>query len=239
MLIILAPLALSLWKRFSIQKETGNEATEFYHAQLATLERDYQANLLDRSHYDAAKIEIQRRLLNTRIPPPESMPGQSKGHFVIALSTLALIPLMGMVLYSINGVPFLPAQSARNHPVQEDMPASLLKKLADDIAKLTPGDADYAPKHILLGQIEEQMGLTTRALEDWHLALKAHFTPELALRIAETETAQNGHVTEEALALYHKALNAAPKNAPWRLAVEARIAAGEHEKDEHEKEQAK
>mgnify|MGYP004707108053 FL=1 len=44
-------------------------------------------------------------------------------------------------------------------------------------------------------------------------------------------TRASHRVTPEALALFRKALDTAPKTVPWRDAAQARIAQGEHDQD--------
>ena len=83
----------------------------------------------------------------------------------------------------------------------------------------------------MLGQVEARSGLTDDAIRDWKVALNAHFEPELAIRLAELESRNGSHISGESLDLYRRALAAAPADAPWRMAVEARIAVGEHQEN--------
>ncbi|MXV43948.1 c-type cytochrome biogenesis protein CcmI [Saccharibacter sp. 17.LH.SD] len=236
-LLILIPLGLSFWRRATIQRQTQDPAADFYRDQLKSLQKDHQARLIDDTHYEAARLEAQRHLLDSTAAPPEAGLSGRRAHFLITISSLLLIPILALLLYSVNGLPFLSSQSADTRgptPSLAQSSTTLLEDLNTKLAHLSPQDPHYAALHLKRGQLEAEMGLTDQTILDWKAALDVSFTAELALNIAELETRNAGHVTADALSLYHRALATAPPNAPWRLAVEARIAAGEHEKDQTE-----
>lgn len=234
--IIFIPILLSLWKRISIEKETYDETYEFYQNQLHELKRDYHAKLINSDDYNNARIEVQRRLLQSDISPNINEEPHFKSHNIIIFCVLTVIPLFATILYSIHGVPFFDSESAsKQQKTQIQTPLLILKKLEAEIENIDPTSPDYIPKNQLLGRLEVQMGMMDQAIFHFTRALKIHFTPELALDLAEAQTKKDGYISAHALTLYHQALNAAPPNAPWRLTVEERIAAGEHEQDQNQK----
>ena len=63
----------------------------------------------------------------------------------------------------------------------------------------------------------------------WRQALRdGPFEPTLAAQTAEAQARGDGVVSAETAALFRQALDAAPKDASWRLLAEQRIAQSEH-----------
>lgn len=205
-----------------------SSALALYRGQLADLERDRELGLVPPGEFDSAKIEIQRRLLAAdRLDATPLRAGGRRG--VIAL--MALIPLGAVGLYLVNGRPELPPAPAGTQaqaPLDPKM-AALIDKLTTSVQGMKPTDPGYAQGHALLGEVEEKRGQIAAALADYHRALAAQFEPGLALRTAELQRQRDGHITADTLSLYRRALDAAPKDAAWRMDVEARIAQGEHD----------
>ncbi|MDF7674246.1 c-type cytochrome biogenesis protein CcmI [Acetobacteraceae bacterium ESL0709] len=233
-IIALIPIGLSLWQRTVATRETYDSTAEVYKSQLDSLEKDLKANLIDQQEYDSTRIEIQRRLLNSSPPPPPVSASEGKAQKLILISTMVLTPMLAIWLYAEKGVPSFSPKKPDHQWSEKNFSPQLaqIRQLGKEAAKLSPMDKRYSLVHEQLGDLKAQIGLAQPALEEWKLALKGHFTPELALKTAEAETQLTGHVSPEALKLYHQALDAAPPDAPWRLAVETRIATGEHDKDQ-------
>lgn len=231
-LVTLFPLVLMLRRARSVAPApvtARRSALTLYRRQLDDLERDRQSGLLPGSEYAAAQLEIQRRLLQAdsledRIPTGQHGDGRK------ILLLCAVLPVAGFGLYALNGHPSLPPQPHRavSRAVSPEMQA-LFEKLGRQVAALSPQDPDYVSQSVLLGQVDEATGRIDEALRAYRQALAIRFIPELAVQIAELQVRRDGHIGADSLALYRKALDAAPADAPWRLAVEARIAAGEHE----------
>ncbi|WP_336944888.1 c-type cytochrome biogenesis protein CcmI [Asaia sp. HN010] len=229
--ILLPLLALLLPKRRNSAAPVSARlsALTLYRHQLRDLDRDRESGLLDDGELSRAELEIQRRILaadRLEESPLKTQPRQSLRFAVL----LAALPCFGFALYLANGHPSLPAQPHRATPIAVP-PAmqALFAKLDRQVAGMTPDDPDYVRQSVLLGQVDEALNRPDDALRAYRKALSARFIPELAVQIAELQTQQDGHISADSLALYRKALDAAPADAPWRLAVEARIAAGEHD----------
>ncbi|MXV35240.1 MULTISPECIES: c-type cytochrome biogenesis protein CcmI [unclassified Saccharibacter] len=234
-LFIFIPIGLSLWRSTLVKRETYNPVEDQYRTELDRLHKDHNAHRLDDSDYEAARFAMQRKLDDLITSPPEATASLGRLHILIGVATVFLIPILALFLYSINGFPLLSAQSADERkplPVPEQSAQTQLNMVNAQLATRPATDPAMANLHIRRGELEAQMGMPTQTVADWTIALNSHFTPELALQIAELETRNAGHVTKEALALYHRALDASPPEAPWRMAVEARIASGEHDKDQ-------
>ena len=78
--------------------------------------------------------------------------------------------------------------------------------------------------YVLLGNVEEARGNDTAAAAAWRTALQGRFDPALAARAAEATVRAEGGVSPGSAALFRRALAAAPPDAPWRSAVEQRLA---------------
>ncbi|WP_025884493.1 c-type cytochrome biogenesis protein CcmI [Asaia prunellae] len=231
-LVVLLPLILLLWRRHKpedLPVTARVSALSLYRHQLQELDRDRKNGLLGDDERARAELEIQRRiLLADRLVETKTTIESGQKRRLILL--LVMLPCFGFTLYLINGHPSLPAQphKVRQVVVPADMLA-LFEKLAKQVAAMTPDDPDFVRQSVLLGQVDEAMGHPDAALHAYRQALAVAFIPELAVQIAELQTRQEGHISADSLALYCRALDAAPPDAPWRLAVEARIATGEHD----------
>ncbi|RUT25327.1 c-type cytochrome biogenesis protein CcmI [Asaia sp. W19] len=231
-LISLSPLLALFWRRGQapLPVSARHSALTLYREQLRDLERDRAAGLIAEAERAHAELEIQRRILSADTIVERKMTTRSEKKRLFLL--LLFLPAFGFALYLVNGHPSLPPQ-----PHQSTRPAvtaemqALFDKLARQVASMSPDDPDYVRQSVLLGQVDEHMDRIDEALRAYRQALAIRFIPELAVQIAELQTQRDGHISADSLALYRKALDAAPADAPWRLAVEARIATGEHDQE--------
>ncbi|AQS88869.1 hypothetical protein NCH01_02860 [Neoasaia chiangmaiensis] len=229
--IALLPLFAGL-RRLNTAVPTTDMADErasalaLYRGQLVELDRDLALGLIAPAEHATARLEVQRRLLAADRLTGTTLRSGGRGRVA---AVIVVVPLLAFALYLVNGHPSLPPQPHRAVANNDPRMAGLLAKLQQEVSAMSPNDPGYAQGHALLGQVEETRGQNEAALHDFRLALDARFSPELALRIAELQSARDGHITADSLALYRRALDAAPPNAPWRMAVEARIAVGEHD----------
>lgn len=106
------PVGLSLIMRIRVSGQTEDPTLSLYQRRLDTLERDHQAGLLEQQPYDAARIETERDIINHVSAPPQSLSGSGNAHKIIAIATLALVPILALLLYAINGQPFFGPQPA-------------------------------------------------------------------------------------------------------------------------------
>jgi cytochrome c-type biogenesis protein CcmH len=60
------------------------------------------------------------------------------------------------------------------------------------------------------------------------VAIAHGFEPTLAVQAAEAQSRADGGVGAESAALFRRALDAAPADAPWRQLAEQRLAQSEH-----------
>ena len=225
---VLLPCALVL-RRGLGARDRHEAALALHRAQLAELERDRGMGLIADSEYATARLEVQRRLLAEGARTPA--PGRT-GARAPVVAGLALIPLAALGLYLAYGRPDLPAEPLamriRQMDAQGQDDVRLLALLKTRLAALPQGSPQAKEGYVLLGQAEAARGNWANAAQAWHHALQAGFDPTLAAQTAEAQVQAAGSVSASSAALFRHALDAAPKNAPWRLLAEQRLAESEH-----------
>ncbi|GBR53224.1 cytochrome c-type biogenesis protein CycH [Neokomagataea thailandica NBRC 106555] len=236
-LIALLPVFLGLaWAQLRVGSRQS--ALALYRGQLTELDRDKNLGLVSHTDYAAAQLEIQRRLLTADSSvedvlktPPATRQSAWLPFFMLGLG----IPSCAALLYLSNGHPSLaPEPLAARNTAPDAHTFALIQKLQTSVASFPTDSPSYVPGHTLLGQVEFRSGLTNAAIADWQAALAVQFSPDLALNLAEAMAKRDGRINRDTLNLYRRALAAAPNDAPWRMAVEARIAAGEHDLGEQQ-----
>ena len=212
-LISLIPCFISLYRK-KYPSIANNPSIAFYQLQLKELESELRQKLILPEEYHQAKLEIQRRLLNSDDQSEKnnsiSCDPAINGHFFI-LCGLICIPLTAIGLYLLNGVPALPSQPLRTRIAEQQKQnkdlAPYVKQLKEKIVTLAYNDPKRIEGYLLLGRIEAEQG----------------FDPYLAAQIAELIIQKNGHMTEESFTLFQQALQRAPSDAPWRNMAEQRV----------------
>ena len=103
--------------------------------------------------------------------------------------------------------------------------AILIGQLREALAAMDPATDRAVQGLILLGNVEEARGNNAAAAEAWRIALRTRFDATLAARAAEAAVRAEGGVSEASAALFRRALDVAPPDAPWRTAAEQRLTA--------------
>ncbi|NLI26342.1 MAG: c-type cytochrome biogenesis protein CcmI [Acetobacter sp.] len=228
--VALAPAVLTSRRRQMKLRDERETALDLHRQQLLELDRDLEMGMIAPAEHAVARVEVQRRILAADTIRTDMRQRISDWRL---WGGLALIPPFAICLYLSGGHPSLPAQ-----PLAERMHAQSAKdagaiaainRLRDVLGSMSPSDPSFRQGYLLLGQAEAAQGHFAEAAHDWRKALDISFDPELAVRVAEAQVQAEGHVSPDSIALYRKALDAAPKDAPWRTAVESRIAQGVHE----------
>lgn len=218
----LVPLALVLRRRAEV-RGGRDPALALHRAQLADLDRDLAEGRILPAEHATARLEVQRRLLHAS--DTKEAPAQP-GSRMPLFATLAAVPLLALGLYLIAGVPNLPspgpALEVQRRAATEE--AVLIGQLRESLAVMAPNTDRARQGYILLGNVEEARGNDAAAASAWGVALQTRFDATLAARAAEASVRAAGGVTEGSAALFRRALEAAPPDAPWRDAVQQRLA---------------
>lgn len=231
-LLALAPAVWALFRRQHVLHDERTAALTLHEAQLGEVERDLTIGLIAPEEHAVARLEIQRRILAADMAPTG---GSTASSTRLAWLGLTLTPIAATLLYLTNGYPTLPAQPLAPRlaaqQAQADREDAIVAQLRQALATLPDTDPNRRQGYLLLGQAEAARDHYEEAAQAWGHALALGFEPELAARTAEAMTRASHRVTPEALALFRKALDTAPKTVPWRDAAQARIAQGEHDQD--------
>jgi len=229
-LLVLMPACLVL-RGSAALRGRRNAALALHRAQLGELERDRTYGLIGDGERDAARLEIERRLLSAATLADPADGGRPGWRGIAALS---LVPLAAVALYLAGGHPGLPAQPAG--PRRADLAAAshrddrLVAALRDGLSRLDPTSAQARQGYALLGQAEAARGHWAAAAAAWRTMLAHGFDPAVAYEAAEAQTRADNHVSADSAALFRRALDAAGQDAPWRLDAEQRLAQYEHER---------
>ncbi len=220
----LAPLALTL--RPALTARGRREAALALHrAQLAELDRDLAEGRIASAEHQGAVLEVERRLLNAASGNEPVSAAAPRGPVWVAL---ALVPVAAALLYLTGGSPGLPAAPLKARIAAAEQNARdetrLIEQLRAVLSTLDPHSERAREGYLLLGGAEARMGDLKAAAEAWKIALAVRFDPTVALEAGEATAEANGRVTDEAAALFRRALDAAPPDAPWRKMAETRLA---------------
>jgi cytochrome c-type biogenesis protein CcmH len=221
--IALAPLAFSL-RRTAAARGRQEAAIALHRAQLAELDRDLADGRIAAAEHANAVLEVQRRLLAAGASAESQARASSRKPVLIAL---LLVPLGGFALYLLGGSPEMPAvpladRLAAEHE-REAREALLIAQLRQRLSEIDPHSERAHEGYILLGNAEASRGRLPAAVDAWRTALATRFDPTIAAEAAEAITETQGHVTEEAAALFRRALAESPTDAPWRPMAEKRL----------------
>ncbi len=218
----LAPLGVALDRR-ATARGARDLAVDLHRTQLAELERDRAEGRILPAEHATAVLEVQRRLLAAADTPDQ---GVLLGSRMPVYAVILLVPLAAAGLYWVGGSPTMPSvtpgsDEARQQRAMEG--AALVGQLRERLGTLDP-DTDQARQgFVLLGNVEESRGNDAAAVKAWRTVLATRFDATLAVRTVDAAIRAEGGLSPASEALLRRALAAAPTDAPWREAVEARL----------------
>lgn len=190
---------------------------EVYRAQLAELERDAARGVIGAESRDAARREIERRVLALDQVPERAAPAVGPSRFVAAVVIAVVVPVAAGALYLALGAPTLAdrplaersaetAASATDGAAIEDMVAGLATRLQSEPDNLE-GWVLLARSYGALGRYDEAVTALRRVVE-------LSGEPGTTAMLAEYMVfAADGIVTPDALALFDQVAAAAPDDA--------------------------
>ena len=218
--VALLPL-LSVLRRFDGGRDRKGAALALHRAQLAELLRERDSGRIATADYDAAALEVQRRLLaDDRLA---EVPART-GHRAPLIAACVLLPVGAALLYSRAGRPDLPAASAHSEtPADARTADALVAELRQKLATADPQSQTAWQGWVLLGNVEDRRGHLDAAAAAWRRAVEIRFDPDLAVLAAEARSRVAGAVDADSRALFTRALAEAPPDAPWRTAAEQRL----------------
>lgn len=204
-------------------RDRKSTALALHRAQLAELSRERDAGRIVAADYDAAVLEVQRRLLaDDRLA---EVPVRA-GRRAPLIAACVLLPVAAALLYSLAGRPDLPAEPliARNDlPADARTTEALIEALRAKLVAVDPNSDTAREGLVLLGNVEDRRGNLAAAAAAWRRAVAIRFDPTLAALAAEAHSRVTGAVDADSRALFTRALAEAPPNAPWRNVAEQRL----------------
>ncbi|MBX6425600.1 MAG: c-type cytochrome biogenesis protein CcmI [Variibacter sp.] len=184
---------------------------DVYRDQLAELERDRQAGLIGAAEYEAARVEVARRLLAAADAGAETVetvaPAPLWRRRLVAVGVFALLPLGAGLLYAALGVPSLPGAplAARTQTPLAERPIESLVAQVEAHLERHPEDGRgwevVAPVYLRLGRFEDAVTARLNALR-----LNGATADREADYGEALVAAANGVVTREARAAFERAL---------------------------------
>ncbi len=203
---------------------------EVYRSQLKELDRERESNLISSSEAEAAKIEIQRRILAAgQAPKATSLAPGSRLGAGIQAAVVVLVPLAAFGLYFFLGNPGVPSVPFADRPPQSaampqarDALPDVETMIARVRARLTEDPGDLTG-WTLLGRSLASLGRYPEAIEAFDQAIRLS-DADAGLYGAKAETmiaAAQGSVTPEARAVLEQALSLDPKDARTRFYLAA------------------
>ena len=221
-LMTVSALAAVLWPllRFKPRQDVGRGAFDItvYKDQLGELERDLERGLLDETQAEAAKIEIQRRLLAAAGDGEAAATARPKS-FAVAAVIAALVPAGGFGLYLYLGSPDMPNQPFAERNISKEITARQGKLDKSEVMQMAgrlesqlrdkPNDVNAL---VLLGRTYLTVNETESALSAFRQALKAsNREPAIVAIYAEALViAEQGALTAEAEGLFRELLTGDP-----------------------------
>lgn len=208
-------LALPMLRGRGAAADRAGHDVALYRAQLAELAAERDAGALGVAEAEAARIEIERRLLRAAdraapVPRPEMSPGNRKA---VAIAVAATVAVLAGVIYHAQGNPNLPDRPAMR---EADMPAE--QATADELAVRMAATMRERPNELrgwlMQGQLASSVGRYELAVEAYENATRlepgnlGHWLSLGLARIARDA----GMVNPDARDAFGKALLLNPKD---------------------------
>ncbi|MDH3740164.1 MAG: c-type cytochrome biogenesis protein CcmI [Hyphomicrobiales bacterium] len=215
--LVLAAVLMPVMRSGRTAAERGAYDVQIFRDQLAELERDAAAGLIDQSAADAARNEISRRILSAEKSAQEARSDNATPGWV-STTALVAIPVLALVGYLNTGRPDLPdqprAERMANAVEAGDMPAMIVK--VEEHLAAYPNDAKG---WIVLAPAYRRLGRYTDAAEAFRKGI-LFGKPDAALMTEYGETLvliENGMITAKAREVFDGALALDPAFAKARF----------------------
>lgn len=211
-LAALAPAGWALWRPGAARGRREADLA-LYRSQLAELEAEQAAGRLDPAAFEAARLEVQRRLL-AAAPEAATAPLPSRVSPRL-LAPLLAVPVAALGLYLARGTPDMPSAPWAERRVVMQRDDALLAQLRASMARLPPGSEQLRQGWLLLGNAERSRGQLDAATEAYAKALEIRFEADAAAQLAQVLLEADR--AEEAAGLLARALPQAPQHIGLRF----------------------
>ncbi len=224
---VVVVLLLPLLRRGAAAPAAADFDRTVYRDQLSELDQDVERGLIDKKEAEAARREIERRLLQTegkgetasRATAGRASAGGSLWRRLALILVVALPPALGLGLYLQLGTPDLPGLPLAERDPGGPLEVGLLEARLKDRIAAEPRDIE---SRLILAQVYARTGRYAEAVEVYRATIaeveKMGAVPG-ALHAALGESlvaAANGTVGREARLAFATAIEADPGNARAR-----------------------
>jgi cytochrome c-type biogenesis protein CcmH len=185
-------LVRPLLRRTEPAPESGARGLAIYRDQLAEIDGDRAAGLISEVEAEAARTEIERRILKAAEAPPETGEAEPGTRLFLAGLVLGAVPAASLALYLAIGTPAMPGMadvdSFQSAGIDPSLPADILAESGRDLL---------------------EQGRAAEAAEAFaHAAMKVPDRADLRSQLGEARVAAaNGMVSEPARAAFRQALS--------------------------------
>ena len=203
-----------------------------YRDQFAELERDLRLGVLEAGQYEAARAELQRRLLDEAgdaSTTPASAPRSSR---VTALAIALALPVMAGLLYWQLGEPQALDPARLAPPDASNITQEEFEAMTAQLAARLQANPDDAEGWTMLGRAYKALGRHTdaaKALAEANQRMPG--VPEILIEYAEALAQAHGRLAGEPRRLLEQALKIAPNDPKaLTLAGGAAFEAGDYQR---------
>jgi len=228
---VMAVMLLPFWrdrKRTERSAENLDQATRsaydlnVYKDQLDEIGRDYERGLLNADQVEAAKLEVQRRILSLSDIDSSTVPSRSMSRSALLVLVALLVPVGSLSMYGILGspkapdFPFSSRQQLASNP--QTLAAASAKQLLDRLKDRLARQPNSIQGWLLLARSSMSLGQYDQAVAAYRKAFAlGENNPDISVDYAEALAASSGAVvTDEARKIFTDAVARDPMNAKAR-----------------------
>lgn len=168
--------------------------------QLKEVDRDVARGVLTAAEADAARLEIQRRIIASgRAPAEEITVGTNRSRWIGIGVTAVLVPLVAVAAYLQVGTPDPEAAQLAALESEDGQSQGNIDELVDRLAARVNADPDNPEGFALLGRTYRELGRFPEAVAAFKRLTELQPGAEAYSSLGEAlSAAQSGRVTEEA-----------------------------------------
>lgn len=231
-LVVMIALIAALLRQDRGEDRRAEHDLHVYRDQLTEIDRDLAAGRISATEAEAARLEVQRRMLKADGEAAEASRNLGQRPRIVGIAFVVLVvPVLALGIYSEIGRPDLAlSQAARMAagpaPEEQQRVEEMVQRLAERMAQ----SPDDVTGWMLLGRSYVALGRFDDGVAAYQSALKVDpDSPAIYMAYGEAQVfAADGAVTPGALAAFQSALDRDPRHAGARyyLAM-ARLQAGD------------
>ncbi len=208
-LAALAAIAALLWPLLRAAAAPQDRAAynvAVFQDQLKEVDRDLERGVLTPAEADAARLEIQRRIIAAGKLHDQAAAADSPARRKLTAAIIAVsVPALALAVYLSVGQPLVPA--AGPGAVSHDADEAQIAKMVDQLAAKVAANPKDAQGLMLLARTYRQLGRFDESIATYHKLTALQPDADSFAGLGEAETAAaGGNVTPEAHDAFMKAL---------------------------------